>query len=176
MTEDLPILSGAFAAFARQGGYVARPEGGALMIASEAGGEIRFSVHRRGDDLVLTRAERSEDERLIMWSSAVGEIENYLTVVIGDDVRAVTGLGMLDGPTDAPQLATGQHVVQVGDSAFAISRADGIPDHARFATADTAAPVYTYSATVGHSADAVRAAYLAPDGAPLFRLWQPRPR
>ena len=174
MTQHVPSLSEAFAAFARQGGYVARPEGEALMIASEPGGEIRFYIRRRGESLALSRAERSEDERLVMSSSTVGEIEKYLTVVIGDDVRTVTGLGMLDGPTDASQLAAGQHVVEVADGAFAISQSDGILDPARFPTVDIAAPIYTYSSTVGHSTDEVRAAYLSSDGAPLFRLWQPR--
>jgi len=173
MSAEIPTLPATFSSFVRHGSYFLRPEGDALMISSEPGGEVRFYLRRRESGFTLDRAERSEDERLIMWSTSTEEIEKYLIVAIGEDVRTALGLGMLDGPTNASQLRDGLHVTQIADGTFAIQRADGSLTPGRFLHAGIAAPIYDYATTVGHSPQSLCDAYLTPDGAPLFTLWQP---
>jgi hypothetical protein len=174
MSAEIPTLPATFSSFVRHGSYFLRPEGDALMISSEPGGEVRFYLRRRESGFTLDRAERSEDERLIMWSTTAEAIEKYLIVTISEDVRTVLGLDMIDGPTNASELGEGLHVVPTADGAFAIQRADGSLAPGRFPHAGIAAPIYDYATTVDHSPQSLCDAYLTPDGAPLFTLWQPR--
>ena len=168
VASPFPALTLEFRRFAARGDFHVKREGDRMVVA-DGGGEIRFSIRRRNGEYVLTRAERSEQPRLIMWSADMAEIERYLLTEMSSAVRAKAGYGLLTSPSDASELRPRLAVVQVADEAFAVE-CGGRRTVARFPCADAYAPVYNYSVAVGRSTEELIASYLTPDGSPLFRL------
>ncbi|MDN4480279.1 Imm61 family immunity protein [Demequina muriae] len=109
-TEVLTALS----AWAAQAGYRRLVDDSSVVIADE-GGEIRFYVRNEDGQWMLSRAERAEDETVLMVATELPDIERHLAEQIGWDVRSQLGLAQILLPYEIDDLADGYRINEVGD-------------------------------------------------------------
>ncbi|WP_159448760.1 Imm61 family immunity protein [Demequina sp. NBRC 110053] len=102
------------AAWAAQVGYTRIVDDGAVLIADE-GGEIRFYGRRQDAGWALSKAERAEDETLLMVASDVTNIERYLIQHLGWGVRRRLGLSQIQLPYELDHVADGYRIDVVSD-------------------------------------------------------------
>ena len=97
------------AAWAAQAGCSRLVRDDAVVIADE-GGEIRFYVRGDGAQWVVSRAERAEDEAILMTATDVTAIERHLTEQIGWDVRARRAFSQIFLPYQLDAVAPGYRI------------------------------------------------------------------
>lgn len=103
-----------FATWAKKAGYSRLVEESSVVIADE-GGEIRFYVRNEDGQWTLSRAERAEDETVLMVATELSDIERHLTEQIGWDVRSQMGLAQVTLPYEIDDVADGFRIDRVGD-------------------------------------------------------------
>ncbi len=172
MSVDPSVLSPGFAGFAALGHNSVRQKLDAVEVADDPGGEIRFYIREREPDVfVLSRAERSQDERVIMWSPDPVDLERYLTMEVGSSAREWRGEGMLDFPVSAEQIADRFTVETLGPGLVALRAVSGELLPARFPHFAETAPIVQFAQVAGLDLATLRQSYLDPEGKPLFKLW-----
>ncbi len=172
MTLELSTLSPGFVEFAALGHYSVRQKLDAVEISEDPGGEIRFYIRERDQDgFVLSRAERSGDERVVMWSPDPVDLERYLTMKVGSSARQWQGMGMLDFPVSVEQIADRFSVETLRPGLVALRAISGELLPARFPHFAEAAPIVQFVQVAGLELATLRQSYLDPEGKPLFKLW-----
>jgi hypothetical protein len=117
---------------------------------------------------VMTSAERGENEDFIMSAYAITDIERYLTVNFGDEIRRKRNLPIMWWPTD-PELIDPQSVlITIAPDRIGLVGSD---DNIRtmwpgpLGVADS---IIWYSWLIDQPVCQIQASYLAVDGEPLF--------
>lgn len=172
MSVDLSVLSPGFAEFAAVGHYVVRQKPDAVEVAEDPGAEIRFYIREREPEVfVLSRAERSDDEQVIMRSPDPADLERYLTMKVGAAARQWQGKAMLAFPASFEQIADRFTVETLKPGVVALRAIGGELLPARFPYVSESAPIVQFVQVAGHELPELRQAYLNPDGRPLFEVW-----
>jgi hypothetical protein len=83
-------------------------EPGPGVVVSDGGGEIRYYIRGgAGAWYTVSRAERSEAERVVMKAAELADIERYLTVALAAELRQREQLPALLIPGGAEEYAAG---------------------------------------------------------------------
>lgn len=161
------VLSDAFEPWAGRVGYAVTREDDAVIVATEPGGEIRFTVRRFGDEFHLSRAERAEAPQPEMVSTQPADIERFLTVQLGIDMRAAADLPRLRLPFAVDRCAPGFVFAETNSGWATLLREESGPIAARFRDWSMHLAVrYSYYAEA-ELAD-LRSSLVAESGAPVF--------
>lgn len=92
----------------RAGNTVSGSAADASVCVANEGGEIRFYVRVDGTgQFVLTRAERSDAERPVLWAEDLRDIERFLIMELSGDLRQAKRLPALQIPSRESELAEG---------------------------------------------------------------------
>lgn len=173
MSIDLSVLSAGFPQWAAVGRFAVLVGPDFVEVADSPGGEIRFYIREREHGVYsLSRAERSEEEVAILWSPDRLDVERYLTMEVGDQLREVRGLGMLDRPWSDDEVANGYRIERISESAFALRDREGALLPSRFAPWGTPKPIVAFSTVATAEVTGLRSSFLDPEGKPLFGLWR----
>ena len=166
------MLSPEFADFAALGRFSIRKIEDGVKVADDPGGEIRFYIREREPDVfVLSRAERSEDERVIMWSPDPADLERYLTMVVGGSARQWLDRRRLGLPVEVQQIADRFTIEQLEPGVVALRTRQGALLPSRFPRSGVAAPIIRFAQIAALDLAAMREAYLDPEGKPLSHIW-----
>lgn len=171
MSVDLSVLSPGFAGFAALGHNSVRQKLDAVEVADDPGGEIRFYIREREPKVfVLSRAERSQEERVIMWSPDPVDLERYLTMEIGDHIRETRGLGRIYWPFWPDDMVANLTPVHVEPEVIALQDRSGRVLPPRFQDSGNPQPAVRFSSLVAGDVAVMRKSLLDPAGLPLYTL------
>lgn len=173
MRDVYEVLVSELGNWAARIGDVVTRHGDAVVVA-DPGGEIRHYVRARGDELVVTRAERSERERLRAVVRDRTDLVRFLTAALGPSVRVSEGLRLstMSFTADASQVAPGasleraERVDEDGVPLVAV-HVSGIP-RAWFPDDDYPFDAVEFSHYADQPVELIRDSFLHPTGAPLF--------
>lgn len=175
MRLDVNVLSSTFEEWAARASMAVLVGADVIEVADSPGGEIRFYVRESEPGMLrLSRAERSEAERPIMWSSDWLDVERYLTMEVGYQVREASGLGMLDSPLRLEEIAASYSIVPVDTDLLALRSTGGETLQARFPRNQDPWPLLKFSVIAVATLSQIRSSFLDAEGFPLFKLWQGR--
>ncbi|GAA3638890.1 necrotizing toxin immunity factor IFT [Microbacterium awajiense] len=161
------VLSDAFEAWAGRAGYAVTREDDATTVATEPGGEIRYTVRRFDDEFHLSRAERAEPPQPEMVSTQPADIERYLTVQLGIDLRAEADLPRLRLPFAIDRCAPGFVFAALDGGWATLLCEDRGPIAARFRDWSMH-PAVRFSYYAEAELEDLRSSLVAESGAPVF--------
>jgi hypothetical protein len=169
---SIPELGARVAGWAEPLGYTSSNATPDSCVVASRGGETRFYVRVRGNDVVVTSADRSEPERFEMSTRTETDVEKFLVAQVGRSLRQklLPGSFALIIPSEAEHIAAPFALEPANDDPRqAIVLEDGTY-RARFPwfNEPRAAVLFTHYANV--SVGALKASYLDTTGDGLFSL------
>lgn len=161
------VLSDAFETWAGRAGYAVTRQDDAIAVATEPGGEIRYTIRRFDDEYHLSRAERAEPDQAEMVSTEPVDIERFLTVQLGIDLRAQADLPRLRLPVAVDRCAPGFVFAALDGGWATLLREENGPIAARFRDWSMH-PAVRFSYYAEAELADLRSSLVAESGAPVF--------
>ena len=165
-----PVLSPDCIGWARAAGYGCTTDDSTetVVLRSQMGPPTRYYIRQVRDRLRLTtQAEDDTEERPMLFAADREVLERFLYGVFGDDIRDDLGLPYLELPWSADDLAAGYTLGEV-ERGYRTLRRGGVPLAAAPDATLSLLALVPLSHFLGMTAEALRAAFLAENGAPLL--------
>lgn len=163
--NDSPYSS-ALQEWAAVAGYALNPDNEAWVFHTPGWGQ-RFYL-RSTDALTLTYAERGDSEQSLISASSIIDIERFLTVLFGDDIRSNRHLDRISCASKPTELCPTCQTFTDENNKLTLVDAYGQVRAFFLAPLSLSDDVIWFSWILDASLDDLRASFLAPDGLPLF--------
>lgn len=170
LTMAAPALSPDCLGWARAAGYGCSTDDSTetLVLQSQMGPPTRYHIRQVRDRLRLTtQTEDDTEERAMLFAADREVLERFLYGVFGDDIRDDLGLPYLELPWTAEALAPGYTLGEM-DRGYRTLRRGSVPLAAAPDPTLSLLALVPLSHFLGMTAAALRAAFLAENGAPLL--------
>lgn len=165
ITDD--FFSDGFSRWIKNAGYGVASEGDEISVTNQ-GGEIRYNINVRNDLFCLDRAERAEDPEFTLSSRGTSDIERYLSVQIGGDMRQLMGAPRILFPFREDEVAPGYRLISFKDGLSGLACSGGRALDVRFRDLDYVHPAVQYSYYADAALIDIRRSYSDRHGKPLF--------